>query len=136
MTPNRVNWTLWSHQGYISIFLAHGKNYLKCPPKDQEDFAPINQYPTNILGRTDLHSENLFFDFLGFQISRFLDSQIPGFPDSRPSAGMAGSRPEGGVLDGFPRHWTTEFRRSKELGQDRENTMSASPFWEMTVLLA
>ena len=49
---------------------------------------PTNQDLADILGRTDLHSENFhFFDFLDSrfldsQISRFLDFQILGFSDS------------------------------------------------------
>ena len=45
---------------------------------------PTNPDLANILGDTDFDFENLYFsDFLD---PRFLDFQIPGFPDSRPSS--------------------------------------------------
>ena len=48
---------------------------------------PTNQDLADILGRTDFHSD--YFDVWDFsRLPDFLDFQIPGFPDSRPSAGM------------------------------------------------
>ena len=61
------------------------------PKWAQEDFFPANPDLADILGRTDLDFENFyFFDFLGSQISGFQgprsqNSQIPGFPGSRPA---------------------------------------------------
>ena len=59
-------------------------------PKWGQEFFPINPDLADILGDTDFDSENLYFwDFVRYQIPRFLDFQIPGFPDSRQSAGMS-----------------------------------------------
>ena len=44
-------------------------------------YFPANLDLANILGRTDLHSEN--FNFVIFWDSGFPDLQIPGFPDSQ-----------------------------------------------------
>ena len=47
-------------------------------------FYSTNPDLADILVDTDSDFENLFFlDFSGSQIYRFLDFQIPGFPDSR-----------------------------------------------------
>ena len=51
------------------------------PKRGRELFFPTNPDLADILGRTDLNFENLYFwEFLD---PEFLDFQIPGFPDSR-----------------------------------------------------
>ena len=95
-------------------------------------FFPTNQGLADILGRTDLHSENLHFSDFGD--SRFPDFQIPGFPDSQMSR-LSAIDSQSILRDGSavaPRcSRTTKCRRSKELGQYRENPISASPVWGM-----
>ena len=50
----------------------------------QDDFVPTNPDLADILGDADFDFENLYVsDFLD---PRFLDFQIPGFPDSRLSS--------------------------------------------------
>ena len=68
----------------------------------------------------------------------FVASEIPrfpgfGFPDSRLPAGMAGSGPGRGVRGNLQ---GTKSERSKEVGQDRENPISASPAWGNTKKLS
>ena len=54
------------------------------PKRGKMDFFPTDPDPADILGRTDFDFENLYFsDFLD---PRFLDFQIPAFPDSRLSS--------------------------------------------------
>ena len=49
------------------------------PKWGRELFFPTNPDLADILGRTDLNFENLYF--LEFLDPEFLDFQIPGFPD-------------------------------------------------------
>ena len=87
----------------------------------QEDFFPTNPDRGDILGKTDLDFDFLFFDFCCSHNSRFLDLGMR-------FLAMAGcDSGEGGTSRRHSR--TTEFGRSKELGQDRENPISASPVW-------
>ena len=71
---------------------------------------------------------------------KFLDFQVPRFPDFQksglgqawagPGSEIAGSRPGGVFSAAAPRQLrTTKLGRSKELGQYRENPISASPVW-------
>ena len=94
-------------------------------------FFPTNPDLADILGDTDFNFDMFYFLlFSGFQISRLpgskiLDFQISGFPDSQISTWPAG-RGRGTA----PRQLrTTKLVRSKELGQYRENPISASPVW-------
>ena len=68
---------------------------------------PTNPELADIFCDTDFDDENAYF----FVFSRFPDFQVPGFPDSRLSAGMAGSRPGGAPVCGSPRG--TKFERSE-----------------------
>ena len=81
--------------------------------------------------------------FVGSQISGFPGPQSSRFPEIWPGPGLARVGPGLGqrvVLAGVgncspaaprqPRR--TNLRRSKELGQDRENPISASPVWGIT----
>ena len=107
------------------------------PKWGREDFFPTNPDLANMLGRTDLD----FDDFYFFQIldPKFLDFQVPRFPNneiarSRPGPGLGGLGPARPLLRGgsavAPRHSrTTKSVRPKELGQYRENPISASPVW-------
>ena len=111
------------------MFPVHAKIGLKW----QEDFFPTNPDLAKILGRTDLYSESFyFFDFLA---SKFLDFQVLRFPEIWPGPGLTrvgpglGQRAQSPEAPRQPRG--TNFRRSKELGQDRENPISASPVWGM-----
>ena len=104
-------------------------------------FFPTNPDLADILGRTDLNFENCYvFVFFGSQISGFPGPQSSRFPEIWPGPGLARVGPGLGqrvVLAGVgncspaaprqPRR--TNLRRSKELGQDRENPISASPVW-------
>ena len=58
------------------------KNWLAMAPNGARSFFSL--LIPDILGNTDFDFENLYFlDLLVSQISRFLNAQIPGFPDSR-----------------------------------------------------
>ena len=92
-------------------------------------FVPTNPDLVDIFGDTDLGFENLYFlDFLDpevpdSQISRFLDFQTEAWAWARLG-------PAGAPSAAAPRHLrTTKLLRSKELGQHRENPISASPVW-------
>ena len=54
----------------------------------QEAFDPTIRDAENLLGRTDSHYDNFYgFEFLfGLQMFKYLDFQIPGFPDSETQA--------------------------------------------------
>ena len=82
------------------------------------------------------------FTFFIFWIPNFWISRSPDFqiPRSRPGPGLGGLGPARPLLRGgsavAPRHSrTTKLVRSKELGQYRENPISASPVWGMTKTL-
>ena len=107
-------------------------------------FFPTNPDLANILGDADFYFDILCLYFLRSQFSRFQipGFQIPGFPDFQVPGtwnqlpGYGRLRPGGGTSRRISavsgRHSrTTEFRRSKEQGQDRENPISASPVWGM-----
>ena len=104
------------------------------PKWGQEDFFPTNPDLADILGRMDLNFDNLHFS--NFLDPKFLDFQVPRFPNSQKS-GLSQAWPELGRAwvrehrpPAAPRQpQRTNLRRSKELGQDRENPISASPVW-------
>ena len=54
------------------------------PNGDRRISVPTNPDLADIFGDMDFDFDNL--DFVGSQIPRFLDFQIPGFPDSRLSS--------------------------------------------------
>ena len=95
-------------------------------------FVPTNPDLADILGRTDLDFENFYF--LDFLDPKFLDFQVPRVPDFQKS-GLGQAWRELGrtwvrehpAAPRQPRR--TNLRRSKELGQDRENPISARPVW-------
>ena len=58
-------------------------------------FSSTNPDLADILGNT-------YFDFENLYDPRFLNFQVPGLPDLRLSAGIAGSGPGVVNLDGFP----------------------------------
>ena len=63
----------------------------------QEDSFPTSPDLANILGRTDLDFENFyFFEFLD---PKFLDFQVPRFPESGPWPGLGRARPGLSHLD-------------------------------------
>ena len=74
------------------------------------------------------------FVFFYFSDPKFLDFQVPRFPKSGPWPGLGhawpiwtrSSTPPPWLRGGS---WTTKCGRSKELGQYRENPISASPVW-------
>ena len=85
-------------------------------------FFPANPDLADMLGDTDFDLIICIFFFFGSQITRF-----PGILDFQ-VAKLEG----GGAISG--RHSrTTELRRSKELGQDHETSISASPVWGITI---
>ena len=70
------------------IFPVRGENGLGWPQMGPGGFFPTNPDLADILGRTDLDFENLyFFHFLDPQ---FLDFQVPRFPKSGPGQAWAG----------------------------------------------
>ena len=99
------------------------------PKWGQEDFFPTNPDLADILGTTDLNFEN--FDFFDFLDPKFLDfPQSSRFPEIWPGPGLTRVGPGLGQRAPAPRQPRgTNLRRSKELGQDRENPISASPVW-------
>ena len=106
------------------------------PKWGQEDFFPTNPDLADILGRTDLDFENFYlFDFLDPEL---LDFQVPRFPNSQIEAwpGLGQAWADLDLLEhssAVAPRWlrggsrTTKLVRSKELGQYRENPISASP---------
>ena len=81
-------------------------------------FSHTNPELADILGDSDFDFENCYF--LDLLDPKFPDFQVPRFPDSQTEA-WAGRRTA-------PRHLrTTKLVRCKELGQYRENPISASP---------
>ena len=105
------------------------------PKWGQEDFVPTNPDLADILGRTDLNFET--FVFFVFLDPKFLDFQVPRVPEisrnlawARLGPSWAGPGSESTSSLAAPRQpRRTNLRRSKELGQDRENPISASPVW-------
>ena len=102
-------------------------------PNGARRIFPTNPDLADILGRTDLDVENFYFSVL--LDSEFLDFQVPRFPDFQKS-GLGQAWAEWGrawIRDSWrtaPRQLrTTKLGRSKELGQYRENPISASPVW-------
>ena len=92
MTPNRVNRAHWptkeNSQKFtfvFLIFLAHAKKCLGGPQMGRGRFFPANPGLADILGGTDFDFEKNVF-FLDFLDPRFLDFQIPAFPDSKLSS--------------------------------------------------
>ena len=87
------------------------------------------------MGRTDFDSDNLYIFFFDFLDTKFLDFQVPRFPDFQKSGlgqAWAGPGPEiaGASSAAAPGQLlTTKLGRSKELGQYRENPISASRVW-------
>ena len=59
------------------IFLVHGKNGLRWPQIGPGGFFPTNPDLADILGRTDLDFDNLYFYFLDLT---FLDFRVPRIP--------------------------------------------------------
>ena len=76
---------------FFCCFLSMENWHEMAPNEDGSLFSPTNLDLADILGRTDLHSENFnFWDFLGFQIPRFPGSWISRFPDFQ----IQGCQPE------------------------------------------
>ena len=74
---------------FLVFCSVHGKMAWDGLKWGQEGLFPANPDLADILGRTDLDFENLyFFDFLD---SKFPDFQIPIFPKSGPGWAWAGS---------------------------------------------
>ena len=114
------------------IFSVHGKNCLGWPQMGPGRFFPANPDLANILGDMDLDFENFHFPI--FWIPNFWISRSPEFQISRNLAwarlgpSWAGPGSESTSSPAAPRQpRRTNLRRSKELGQDRENPISASP---------
>ena len=98
----------------------------------QEDIFPTNPNLADILGRTYLNFENFYFfyfldpKFLDFQVPRFPNSQKSGLGQAWPELGRAWVREHSSpAAPRQPRR--TNLRRSKELGQVCENPISVSP---------
>ena len=107
------------------MFPAHTKTCLGWPQTGR--FFPANPDLADILGDTDFDFENFYG--LDFPDSKFQDFQVPRFPDSQTEA-WARPGADLGRPAHRPRHLrTTKLVRSKELGQYRENPISASPVW-------
>ena len=86
---NRAHWPTKKNRQTNCIFLifpVHGKNGLRWPQIGPGLF-PTNPDLADILGRTDLNSENFYFfdvfdpNFLDFQVPRSPNSQISRFAD-------------------------------------------------------
>ena len=60
------------------MFTVHGKMTRDGPEWGQEDFVLTNPDLADILGRTDLYFEKLYF-ILDLLDSKFLDFQVPDF---------------------------------------------------------
>ena len=94
-------------------------------------FFPTNPDLANILGRADLDFE--IFYLFAFLDPKFLDIQVPKFPNAQIEAWARPGRTW--TCSSTPPPWlrggsrTTKLVRSKELGQYRENPISASPVW-------
>ena len=108
------------------------------PKWGQDDLFLTNPDLANILGRTDLDFDN--FNVFEFLDPTFLDFQVPDFQNLAPGRAWAMLEPSGPAralaplwLRGGSR--TTKLVRSKELGQYRENPISASPVWGMRRIL-
>ena len=108
-------------------------------PNGAGSFFPTNPDLDDILGDTDSDFDIIFLDAFGipeFRIPGFPDFQIPESWNQVPGYGWlrlgGGTGRTISAVSG--RHSrTTEFRRSKELGQGPENPISASPVWGITV---
>ena len=146
MTPNRVNRAHWPTKEnrpnfvIVWIFPAYGENYLGWPQMGPGGFFVllIQTLPT-------FWAEHLcilrFLTLLIFRIPNFWISRSPDFqiPRPRPGPGLgrtwAGRRTVRGTSATPPRHLrTTKLMRSEELGQYRENPISASPVWGIMLL--
>ena len=102
MTPN---WgeknNLLDHQGKLAkkharflYFSGPLENLLEMVPKRVKVIFPTNQDPTNILGRTDFHSDKLHFLYYVW----IPDLQIPGFLDSQMARFKASARDSRRIL--------------------------------------
>ena len=103
MTPNRVNSSLLDHQGKLqkknTQSLHFSNPWEKLPamtPNGAGRCFPTNLDLANILGRTDLHSENCLFGI--FWIPYF---QIPGFQIQGCQLAWL-AQGQGAILDGTP----------------------------------
>ena len=101
-------------------------------------FLLIQTLPTFWAERILISRIFIFGIAVSSQISRFPGSQIS---RPRPGPGLgrtwAGRRTVRGTSATPPRHLrTTKLVRSKELGQYRENPISASPVWRISSLRA
>ena len=132
---NRAHWpTKENRQTFVMflIFSAYVKNGLRWPQIGPGGFFPSNPDLADILGKADLDFEIFYFSaFLGSQISGFPSPQIVKFPDR----GLGQLGPARALLRGGPAALPDhKGLRSKELGQYRENPISASPVWGMLKL--
>ena len=121
MTPSRVNSAHWPTKEHLQIFsffcifVGPRNNLPEMAPKGQDVFFLLIQtLPTFCVTRTLIF--RYFFCILEPGSWLWLAAARGGAP-------VAGSRR---FLDGTR---TTQFRRSKDLGQDGENPISASPVW-------
>ena len=87
---NRAHWpTKENRQNFSILFICpvHGKNGLRWPQIGPGGFFPTNPDLADILGRTDLISDNFCFSdlldpkFLDFHVPRSPNSQISRSPD-------------------------------------------------------
>ena len=101
------------------IFLVHGENGLGWPQMGPGGFVPTNPDLADILGRTDLHFEILYFFVFwipNFWISRSPDFQIP---RSSPGPGLGGLGPARPLLRGgsaaLPDHKVGEIQGTRTI---------------------
>ena len=94
MTPNRVtrgHWPTKENRQNLYIFCIFPGPWRKwpgmAPNGARRIFGPTNPDLADILGKTDLDFEN--FDFSYFLDPKFLDFQVPRFPDAAASAAAA-----------------------------------------------
>ena len=101
------------------------------PKWGPEDFFPTNPDLAEILGRADLDFE--IFHFVDFLDPKFLDLHVPRLSNAQIEAWARLGRTW--TCSSTPPPWlrggsrATKLVRSKELGQYRENPISASPVW-------
>ena len=101
-----------------------GKMAWDGPKWGREDFCPTNPDLADMLGRMDFDFENS--SFLIFWIPNLWIFRSPDFQISR-NVAWAWARDMA-----HPPRQLTKLGRSKELGQYRENPISASPVWGTT----
>ena len=120
------------------MFIVHGKNFPEMAPNGARRIFSLLIQTSPTVWAERIWILRIFI-FLILLDPKFLDFQVPDFQNLAPGRAWAMLEPSGparALLRGgsavAPRHSrTTKCGRSKELGQYRENPISASPVWGM-----